>query len=277
MTRQPDILSYRWIGDNPPYIDTPNVARCGDVVIGAYGGASAGGGFKNEDAAYVLCHPEGAWRFAALVDGHYTCESDEVIFAAIDAQRDRIVQAMDLPPGAAFEVVRSLLLDAFTAPEFREACSHVVGEASAIFCAQKGRFVFWMSVGDCLAFALHPELGGLGQFAMNQRHFYEWIGKSNIFDLEAPPFSSGIQELRSGLNSVVMVTDGLYEYPNSPFEDPTAVYGTLGPVQSNLEAGVLRALQVVHTGRGRDSATIIAWQVDVREQATRSSPAPRPF
>jgi hypothetical protein len=75
------------------------------------------------------------------------------------------------------------LLDGFDNDAFREACRHVVGEASAIFAAQKGRFVFWLSVGDCLGFALHPELGGQGQFAMNQRHFYEWIGKSNVFEL----------------------------------------------------------------------------------------------
>jgi hypothetical protein len=272
-----EILSFRWIGDDPPYIDTPNVERCGDIVIGAYGGASGSGAFKNEDAAWVLCHPEGEWRFAALVDGHYTCESDETIFEVLDGIRDRLIDAMALPAGAAFEGVRSLLLDGFDSEDFREACTKVVGEASALFCAQKGRFVFWLSIGDCLGYALHPELGGLGQFAMNQRHFFEWMGKSNIFDLDPPPFTQGVQELRTGLNAVVLVTDGLYEYPNSPFEDPTAVYSTLGPPQPNLEAGALRALQVVHTGRGRDSATIIAWHVRVDEQATRSSPAPRPF
>lgn len=272
-----DVLSFRWIGDNPPYIDTPHVERCGDVLIGAYGGASAGGGFKNEDAAYVMCHLEGGWRFAALIDGHYSCESDALIFATLDKRRHRIVSAMEQPTGAAFESLRALLLEGFSSIEFRDACRNVVGEASAIFCAQKGRFVFWLSVGDCLAFALHPELGGLGQFALNQRHFYEWLGKSNIFDLDPPPFSSGVQELRTGINSVVLVTDGLYEYPDSPFEDPTAVYALMGPPQRDLEAGVLRALQTVHAGRGRDSATVVAWQVVVNEPATRSSPAPRPF
>ena len=271
------ILGFRWIGDDDAYIDTPHVERCGDVVIGAYGGSSGSGAFKNEDAVWVLCHPQREWHFAALVDGHYTCESDAVIFDVLEARKQEIIEAMSLPPGAAFEALRSLLVAGFDSHAFREACSTVVGEASAVFCAQKGRFVFWLSVGDCLAFALHPELGGLGQFAMNQRHFYEWLGKSNVFDLSPPPFSQGVQELRTGLNAVVLVTDGLYEYPNSPFEDPTAVYTTLGPPQSNLEAGVLRAMQVVHAGRGRDSATVVAWQVVVNEPATRSSPAPRAF
>jgi hypothetical protein len=272
-----DILSFRWVGADAAYIDEPHVGTCGDVVIGAYGGASASGAFKNEDAAWVLCHPDGEWCFAVLVDGHYSCESDEAIFGILDERKQRIIDAMAGPTGAAFETVRSLLLEGFKSETFREACRHVVGEASAIFCAQKGRFVFWLSVGDCLGFALHPELGGLGQFAMNQRHFYEWMGKSNVFDLDPVPFSSGVQELRTGLNAVVLVTDGLYEYPNSPFEDPTAIYQTLGPPQSDLAAGALRALSTVHRGHGRDSATIIAWQVIVNEPATRSSPAPRPF
>lgn len=275
MTNADDLLSFRWIGNQAAYIDAPNIDRCGDMLIGAYGGASEGGAFKNEDAAYILCHPQRAWRFAALVDGHYTCDSDELIFTTLDGLRERIAAAMELPAGIAFESVRSLLIEAFSSPAFREACTRVVGEASAFFCAQKGRFVFWLSVGDCLGFALHPELGGQGQFAMNQRHFYEWLGKSNIFDAEAPPFTSGVQELRTGLNSIVLVTDGLYEYPNSPFEDPTAIYGAMGPHPGALEMGVMRALRAVHTGRGRDSATIIAWQVDVQERATRSSPAPR--
>lgn len=272
-----DILSFRWIGDDATYIDEPHVERCGDVVIGAYGGASGSGALKNEDAAWVLCHPAGEWRFAALVDGHYSCESDEAIFAVLDARKHAIIEAMTQPTGPAFETVRRLLLDGFNDDNFREACRHVVGEASAIFAAQKGRFVFWLSVGDCLGFALHPELGGQGQFAMNQRHFYEWIGRSNVFELDPVPFSSGVQELRTGLNAVALVTDGLYEYPNSPFEDPTAVYATLGPPQPDLAAGAMRALTTVHRGRGRDSATIVAWQVTVHEPATRSSPAPRPF
>jgi hypothetical protein len=272
-----DILSYRWIGDDAAYIDEPHVERCGDVVIGAYGGASSSGAFKNEDAAWVLCHPAGEWRFAALVDGHYSCESDEAIFAVLDAGKELLIEAMSRPIGVAFEAVRELLLEGFQSDAFREACRGVVGEASAILAAQKGRFVFWISVGDCIGFALHPELGGLGQFAMNQRHFYEWIGKSNVFELDPVPFTSGVQELRTGLNAVALVTDGLYEYPNSPFEDPTAVYGTLGPPQPDLDAGAMRALNTVHRGRGRDSATIVAWQVVVKEPATRSSPAPRPY
>jgi hypothetical protein len=270
-----DVLMHRWIGDNPTYVDAPHVERCGDVVIGCYGGNSGSGAGSNEDAAWVLCHPENEWHFAALLDAHYSCESDEAVFAILDDRRDRIIEALSMPTGAAFETLRTLLLEGFSSQLFREACRHITGEASAFFCAQKGRFVWWLSVGDVLGYALHAELGGLGQFAMNQRHFFEWIGRSNVFDLDPIPFTSGVQELRRGANAIVLVTDGLYEFPNSPFEEPTTLYSTLGPPQSDLEAGVGRALNVVHTRRGRDSATVIAWRVEVDEVVTRSSPAPR--
>lgn len=270
-----DLLSFRWTGDDPPYIDAPTVRRCGDLVIGCYGGGSAAGAFKNEDAAFVLARADRDWCFAALLDGHYSLESDALILRTLAEREARLIEAMSLPAGTAVEAVRSLLVEAFSSREFRQACRGVTGEASALFCAQRGRFVFWLSVGDCLAFAFHPELAGLGQFAMNQRHFYEWLGKSNVFDLEAPAFSSGVQELRTGLNTIVMITDGLYEYAGSPFEDPAAIYRALGPAQPDLESAVLQAMQAVHKGSGRDSATVIAWQVVAREAATRSSPQPR--
>lgn len=268
-----DILSFRWIGDSPTYIDTPNVARCGDVVIGAYGGSSTASAYKNEDAAWVLVHPGGEWRFATLLDGHDGCESAEAIFSVLEERRSRIIEALSLPIGAAFESVRSILIDGFASAAFRETCSRLEGEASAICIAQKGRFISWLSIGDCLGFALHPELAALGQFAMNQRHFYEWLGRSNVFDLDAPAFTSGVQELRTGVNAVVLVTDGLYEYPDSPFDDLTTVYSTLGPHLPNVEASVLRALRLVHDGHGRDSATIVAFHVTVHEPATRPTGA----
>ena len=32
-------------------------------------------------------------------------------------------------------------------------------------------------------YVFHDELHKLGQYALNQRHFYEWIGNVNTFDL----------------------------------------------------------------------------------------------
>ena len=271
------LLSYRWIGSDNAHLDKPNVDHCGGVAIGSYGGATQTGAVRNEDAALVLSDPSADWTFAALLDAHYSTESDDLIFATLEERQSAIIASLSRPVGAAFDDVRSILVEAFSSASFRKACQRIVGEASCIFVAQKSRFLFWLSIGDCLGFALHPELANLGQFAVNQRHFYEWLGKSNVFDLDAPAFSSGVQELRQGPNSIVLVTDGLYEYPYSPFVDPAAIYASLGPERgrSDVAAGVMQALSTVHEGNGRDSATIVAWQTDIRDRPTRSSPMPR--
>ncbi len=272
-----DLLTFRWVGGTNAYLDEPNLDHCGDIVIGAYGGSIQAGAVRNEDAVFILNSPGDGWKFAALLDAHYSTESDALIFATLEQRQPAIITALSNPVGSAFDELRSVLTDAFGSDSFRRACQGVVGEASCIFVAQKARFVFWLSIGDCLGFALHPELAGLGQFAMNQRHFFEWVGKSNVFDLDVPVFSTGVQELRQGRNSVVLVTDGLYEYPYSPFADPAAIYATLGPENRgpDISTGVLQALGTVHESGGRDSATVVAWQSEIREQPTRSSPVPR--
>ncbi len=272
-----ELLSYRWVGGENAYLDEPNLDHCGEIVIGAYGGSTQAGAVRNEDAVMILSDPEEGWKFAALLDAHYSTDSDDLIFATLEECRPAIIAALSKPVGAAFNDLRAVLVDAFSSAEFRKACQRVVGEASCIFAAQKSRFLFWLSIGDCLGFALHPELAGQGQFAVNQRHFFEWIGKSNVFDLDAPAFSSGVQELRQGRNSVVLVTDGLYEYPFSPFVDPSVIYASLGPEHrgADIATGVMQALGTVHEGGGRDSATIVSWQAEIREQPTRSSPMPR--
>ncbi len=278
-TRMPkeDLLTFRWVGGTNAYLDEPNLDYCGDIVIGAYGGSIQAGAVRNEDAVLILNSPRDGWKFAALLDAHYSTESDDLIFATLEQRQTAIIEALSKPVGSAFDELRSVLIEAFSSDSFRKACQGVVGEASCIFVAQKARFVFWLTIGDCLGFALHSELAGLGQFAMNQRHFFEWVGKSNVFDLDVPALSTGVQELRQGRNSVVLVTDGLYEYPHSPFVDPAAIYATLGPGHRgpDISTGVMQALETVHEGGGRDSATVVAWQSEIREQPTRSSQMPR--
>lgn len=62
----------------------------------------------------------------------------------------------------------------------------------------------------------HLELANLGQYQVNRRQFYEWIGQANTFDQMVPCYSRGIRELRKGINRVLLTTDGLVECPNEP-------------------------------------------------------------
>ena len=158
-----------------------------------------------------------------------------------------------------------ILLAAFTATAFRQQCRQVQGETACLIAAQKDNFVFWFSVGDCAAYVFHPELARLGQFALNQRQFFEWVGRTNTFDLPVPCYSSGVRELRGDENVIALVTDGVLESPGSLYDEGTALSAALtvkdGDGQLALSANVERVLNRIHQAQGRDSATIIAWRV----------------
>ncbi len=80
----------------------------------------------------------------------------------------------------------------------------------------------------------YEELHKLGQYALNQRHFYEWIGNVNTFDLPVPCYSSGIRELRTGKNRIVMVTDGVLEWERR-YETPVNLYNAMNRNDKTLK------------------------------------------
>jgi len=159
------------------------------------------------------------------------------------------------------------LLALFQSPAFREQCAHLQGETACLICARKNRFLWWLSIGDCLVYLFHPELARLGQFALNQRSFFEWIGRANSLGLPVPCHASGVRELRRGENRILMTTDGLLEFGTRPFEDPRELCRWLGPESGvaggSMEARVRAALTRVKEGRGSDSATVIAWICEI--------------
>jgi serine/threonine protein phosphatase PrpC len=127
---------------------------------------------------------------------------------------------------------------------------------------RRAQFLWWLSIGDCVAYLFHPELARLGQFALNQRQYFEWIGRVNTFELPVPCYTTGVRELRGGRNVLLLATDGLLECGTRPFEEPRTLYRTFfaqpGAIP-DLAARVAALLGRVHRERGRDSATVIAW------------------
>src|SRR5687767_6392421 len=240
------------------HLDTPAVDICGDVVIGRYGGRTSAGANKNEDAALVWRDPDGNWEFATIIDAHYSAESAELLLEEIGDRFDSVTEVLRQPAQTAFASLHTLLLSMFLSPDFRARCSKVEGEASCLICARKDGFLWWLSIGDCVIYLLHDGLARLGQYALNQRSFYEWVGYRNTFDLDVPCYTSGVRQLGDGTNIIVMITDGLLECGRRPFEDPAQVYKTFTR-GSNLAANVETALKKVHQERGKDSATVIAW------------------
>ncbi len=203
------------------------------------------------------------------LDAHASSESAELVLAAVEAEMDTIIASLSQPVETAFLSLHQHLLSLFQSPACRAQCRRVRGETACQIAVRKARFLWWLSVGDCALFLFHPDLARLGQFALNQRSFFEWIGRASSFDLPVPCCASGTRELRAGRNVILVTTDGLLECGSRPFADPQRLYDLFmhgGEGESAaVEAGVRAALASVHQEQGRDSATVIAWSCEVRE------------
>ncbi|HUP28385.1 MAG TPA: protein phosphatase 2C domain-containing protein, partial [Chloroflexia bacterium] len=191
-----EIDAFRWVGSESMLLDVPSVISCGRVLVGRYGGRLAAGANKNEDGALVWSAADGTWEFALIIDAHYSAESAELLLQMVQDERHNLLEHLRRPDDEVFALVHEHLVSVLMSPEFRARCREVEGEASCIFCVRKGSFLWWMSVGDCVVYLLHPELARLGQFALNQRSYYEWVGRRNTFDLEVPCYTSGVKELQ---------------------------------------------------------------------------------
>lgn len=255
------IQSFRWLGAEATHLDRPAIATCGPVAIGCYGGNTRAGAARNEDAALVWCAPDAAWEFALLVDAHFTAQSAALLLEAVASEQQAIAGILSGPPEQFTGALGAHLVGLFTSAAFRARCREVEGEASCLICARRAGYVWWLSVGDVVLHLFHPELARLGQFTLNQRHFFEWIGERNTFDLPVPCYSTGVRELLPGANTVLLTTDGLFEYAGAPFADPAQLYRLFTAGAADAMPNQAReALAQVHRGRGRDSATLIAWR-----------------
>jgi serine/threonine protein phosphatase PrpC len=257
------IASFRWVGSEDAFLDTPTLAECGSIIIGRYGGRTDAGAHTNEDGALVWCDPAGAWEFAVLLDAHFSAESAELILATLEAERSRLLAALTLPVDLAFRALHEELLAIFSDTVFRARCREVYGEASCLIAVRKGTYLWWFSVGDCLAYLLHPETARLGQYLLNQRVFFTWIGQHNTFDEPVPCYASGTQRLYRGEALIALSTDGVFEAISAFYDQPEQLLYLLAS-EEQLAQGIHRALDAVHDARGRDSATLIAWRVRSR-------------
>ena len=253
-------LSFRWVGSEDAFLDAPELAECGSIIIGRYGGRTDAGARKNEDGALVWCDPAGAWEFAVLLDAHFSAESAELILATLEAERARLLAALALPVDLAFRALHEALVAIFSDTVFRARCREVYGEASCLIAARKGTYLWWFSVGDCLAYLLQARPSGLGQYLLNQRVYFTWIGQHNTFDEPAPCYASGTQRLFRGESLIALATDGVFESIPAFYDRPEQLLYLLAS-EEQLTDGVGRALDAVHDARGADSATLIAWKV----------------
>ncbi|MBS4220496.1 protein phosphatase 2C domain-containing protein [Bacillus sp. FJAT-49711] len=248
---------FEWSGSKIQYIDEIKIDSCNHVLIGTYGGNSNAGANKNEDGALVW---KGAdWEMSMILDGHDSSESVDLVIRTIQNEWESISEILSKRIESVFPLLESHLLSVFQSAEFIAACEKVKGETACLICVRKENYLYWFSVGDCLVYLLHDELHKLGQYKLNQRQFYEWIGYVNTFSLPVPCFSSGIRELRPGRNVIVMLTDGVLECEEEYYQDSKNIYNEF-PDEMEIESGLRRMLQHVHDHQGSDSGTIICWE-----------------
>ena len=256
-----------WVGGYDPHFDHVQITKCANAELGVFGGSTASGAVHNEDGALIWTDVAQGWTFAAVLDGHAGFDSTEAVIRLIESARPAIAKLLDEPVNVAFPSIEKYLNDALRSEEFVEECQQLTGETAVLICAQKGGYLWWMSIGDNLLYVLHPELARLGQYTVNTRHFFQWVGRVNSLMLDVPAFTSGVFELRQGLNRILLVTDGLLEFGSRPFESGPHLLASLGEPESE-EGAVLPPLRAVQDGEGKDSATIVSWDVHVERAAS---------
>ncbi|WP_227394629.1 protein phosphatase 2C domain-containing protein [Jeotgalibacillus aurantiacus] len=257
-----------WVGSEQPYLDQPDIQQIGDVKLARFGGSTAAGQTKNEDGCIVWTN--GEWEFAMILDAHQTAESAELIvktFVEHESELTTIIRGEDGKD--LFEKLEKEILTLFTDEAFREKCRKIEGETSCLVTVRKGRFIWWFSVGDCMLFLLHDDLKKLGQFQLNQRQFFEWIGRVNTFDQQVPCYTTGRRELRKGTNTIFITTDGLVECLEAGYHNPEKLY----EVFKRNPAPLVKLLHDSQQLKVRDSVTMVSWDVEVMEQGSMPSGA----
>ncbi len=255
------IQLHTWVGYEKPYLASPNISTCGSMLVGCYGGNKSAGAIKNEDAVWCLVGE--TWQLGIIFDAHNSSESAVYLVDLFSTFQLKFEQIMSEKLPYAFSQLQQFIIKLLGEQEFK----NIQGETSILICAHKDGFLWWFCIGDNLACLLHPELIQFGQYALNQRSFYEWVGEANTFALPVACYSSGIRELRQGKNIIVMVTDGLLEFGSRSFENSTYFYNHFTRPK-HLRKAVQSALDSVHTTQGKDSATIVVWTVDNNRTVT---------
>ena len=142
---------------------------------------------------------------------------------------------------------------------FIEESKKLNGETAFLVVFQKNNYLWWLSVGDNSLYLFHPEFSELGQYKLNERIFYQWIGQKNSIDLEIPCYTQSTIELRQGKNTIVMLTDGVLEFEGRPFEDSSKLYSIFNQYK-NIDA-TEKVLESVQESFGIDNATMVSWNV----------------
>ncbi|MCH7323433.1 protein phosphatase 2C domain-containing protein [Solibacillus sp. MA9] len=265
-----NIKDFSWVGSQENFVDRENTQYVNHIIVGRYGGNSNAGQYKNEDGCLVWLNENEDWEFVIILDAHNTAESAEKIVELFEEEKFQIKKILSMKISQnTFKTLEEKILSMFQSREFLNTCRNVQGETACLIVVRKDKYMWWFSVGDCVLYLFHPELSALGQYQINQRQFYEWIGQVNTFEQAVPCYSVGIRELRQGENRILLTTDGLIECPNEPYSNPKSIYDSF--VISKEEESIKTLFQTIQENNVRDSTTIISWKVTILKEVTLPS------
>lgn len=261
---------FSWVGSEQHFVDEPDLQQVGKIIVGRFGGNSHAGQYKNEDGCLIWKNEAQDWEFIMVLDAHNTAESAELVVEEFNQNKAGLENLLAKPLASDyFRKLEEQVLTIFQSEAFRNACQKIQGETACMIVVRKGKFVWWLSIGDCILYLFHRELEAMGQFQLNQRHFYEWVGQVNTFDQLAPCYSGGTKELRKGENHLFVTTDGLVECPGEPYANPQDLAAAFMKV--SRYDGIQSLLKTIQENGVRDSTTVVSWKVDVSAAATYAS------
>ena len=263
------ISEFSWVGSQSNFVDRINISSNNHVSLGRFGGNSKAGQYKNEDGCLIWVDEKESWEFAVILDAHNSAESAEIVLEQFSKWKADIQKVLTLSYDQTLKRIGRTVLNLFQEDTFRSDCRKVKGETACLIVLRKEKYVWWFSIGDCLSYVFHSELANLGQYQINQRQFYEWVGQVNTFDQVIPCYSSGVRELRKGINRIFLTTDGLIECPNEPFSSPKDIYNAMFGLQ--IDEGINKLLRSIQIHNVRDSTTIITWDVNIDGVVTQPS------
>ncbi|WP_274310072.1 protein phosphatase 2C domain-containing protein [Solibacillus daqui] len=264
------IKDFSWVGSQENFVDRENIRYVNHIIVGRYGGNSNAGQYKNEDGCLVWLNENEDWEFVIILDAHNTAESAEKIVELFENEKIQIKNLLSMKISQkTFKTLEEKILSMFQSREFISTCRNVQGETACLIVVRKDKYIWWFSVGDCVLYLFHPELSALGQYQVNQRQFYEWIGQVNTFEQEVPCYSVGKRELRQGENRLFLTTDGLIECPNEPYSNPKSIYDSFD--NSKEEESIKTLFQNIQENNVLDSTTIISWNVTILKEVTLPS------
>lgn len=247
-----------WNGHLNNYIDEIKMIDLHHVTIGIFGGSSSRGTKLNEDGLYVISKYDD-FVFSVLFDAHATNESVIYYTEALIEKKSDIESSLKLNTKQAIKNIETLIEDILNNQKVLSQSKELKGETAFLVCLQKNEYLWWLSVGDNSIYTFNKEFNELGQYRLNQRIFYQWIGQKNSMALDVPCYSKGTIQLRPGKTTIVMLTDGVLEIEGRPFENHETLKEHIEA--NSLKSGIHNVLEVVKTSCGKDNATIIAWSI----------------